>query len=629
METRISRSHASSSSISRSRSPISDNGKRSISTSPRRGPSTPIKSSIKSDDEQDPNDRETLTFNENSKTIMNETSSPMMSDTEENQQKKRSRHRRHHHHHKQSKSNKRSITHHKHPVKRSKKEPVSTINRPKSDEDNSISSPVSENEQSPSEQEIISSDNQSNDEEGIVEGDSTPNERRSHRHRKKQRRSSSSTKERNNSSPQSSSINIPKNNKGTQLIVNYLPASLRESDFYQLFARIAPIKLCKLITDRHTGHSFCYGFIEYHNKEDAVKAIEKFNGYRIEHKKLKVSYAQPKSTNTNDEDIDMNSKHMNSSSTQKNSNIYITDLPDDFDEKMLERLFSKYGEISQTKILRDPRTRISRGVAFVLMASTRYAERAVKALDGYIPSGTNTPISVKYADPKKTASENNDNNNSSSRLARTSSMVTSIGSYGYPPALPPMNMIDPYYVAALHHHRVAMNMRDLSPSPPPSSSYYPSGRSSRLRGPSPGLLRSYSSSSSSKHSSNILTTTMNNSSSRSSNQNSSLPTNLNNSTSLAAACDLISKGCQQAIDPNGFVIYAFGLPHDCNENDLEELFRRYGDVYRVYIVRNYSTGESKGYAFVTMRNYDEACHAVDRLDGSTFQGRTIQVRFKQ
>jgi hypothetical protein len=123
METRISRSHAStsSSSISRSRSPISNNGKRSISTSPRRGPSTPIKSSTQrndSDEEHDPNDREALTFNDDSKAIIDEISSPMMSDTEENHQKKRSHHRHHHRHTKQSKTNKRSITHHKHSVKR-------------------------------------------------------------------------------------------------------------------------------------------------------------------------------------------------------------------------------------------------------------------------------------------------------------------------------------------------------------------------------------------------------------------------------------------------------------------------------------------------------------------------------
>lgn len=279
--------------------------------------------------------------------------------------------------------------------------------------------------------------------------DGTSNERRNHLHRKKQ----SSNRERHSSSGQSSSTSAPKNNKGTQLIVNYLPSSLRESDFYQLFARIAPIKLCKLITDRQTGHSFCYGFIEYHTREDAVKAIEKYNGYRIEQKKLKVSYAQPKASN-NDDHIEVNSKYSNASSMQKNSNIYITDLPDDFDEKMLERLFSKYGEISQTKILRDPRTRISRGVAFVLMTSTRYAERAVKALDGYVPSGTNRPISVKYADPKKTTSTNNE-----PTIRSSNRMESSIGPYGYPPGFSSMSMMDPYYAAAAyHHHRATMNM---------------------------------------------------------------------------------------------------------------------------------------------------------------------------
>jgi RNA recognition motif-containing protein len=292
----------------------------------------------------------------------------------------------------------------------------------------------------------------------MVEGNSPPSERQSRRHHKKHR-SSSNLIERNSESPESSSVSVPKHNKGTQLIVNYLPASLRESDFYQLFARIAPIKLCKLITDRHTGHSFCYGFIEYHSKEAAVKAIKKFNGYRIEHKKLKVSYAQPKANNNNDDEID-NDKPINTSLSQKNPNIYITELPDTFDEKMLERLFSKHGEIVQTKILRDPRTRISRGVGFVLMTSTRYAERAVKALDGYVPSGSHKPISVKYADPKKTAtlSGNNGGGSNTASSARLP-MATTNGPYGYPPGLPPFSMIDPYYAAALHHHhRAAMNM---------------------------------------------------------------------------------------------------------------------------------------------------------------------------
>jgi hypothetical protein len=37
------------------------------------------------------------------------------------------------------------------------------------------------------------------------------------------------------------------------LIVNYLPQSLKEHDFCQLFAKIGPIKTCKLMYDKQTG----------------------------------------------------------------------------------------------------------------------------------------------------------------------------------------------------------------------------------------------------------------------------------------------------------------------------------------------------------------------------------------
>lgn len=230
--------------------------------------------------------------------------------------------------------------------------------------------------------------------------------------------------------------------KATQLIVNYLPSTVRESELYQLFARVAPVKLCKLVTDRRTGNSHGYGFVEYYTKEDAIQAIEKYNGFRIEQKKLKVSYAKLKSTSSNEHD--QHEKPARSASS-KNPNLYITELPDDFDERMLERLFSKHGEIVKTKILRDPRTKISRGVGFVLMTSTRYAERAIKALDGFVPSGCRTPISVKYADPNKSVSSNNVTN--TCKIPSQASMSTTIGPYGYPPigTMPPINMIDSNY----------------------------------------------------------------------------------------------------------------------------------------------------------------------------------------
>ena len=44
-------------------------------------------------------------------------------------------------------------------------------------------------------------------------------------------------------------------NRRCNLIVNYLPQSLRENDFNMLFAKIGPLKACKLMFDRQTGMS--------------------------------------------------------------------------------------------------------------------------------------------------------------------------------------------------------------------------------------------------------------------------------------------------------------------------------------------------------------------------------------
>ena len=125
METRLTRQRlSSSSSVSRSRSPIANSEQRRASNSPRQGPSTPVKAAMygtNSDGEQDLEDREPLAADDSSKAAVDEISSPIMSDTDESQHKKRIHHGHGHHrhrHHKQSKASKRSISHHRQSVKR-------------------------------------------------------------------------------------------------------------------------------------------------------------------------------------------------------------------------------------------------------------------------------------------------------------------------------------------------------------------------------------------------------------------------------------------------------------------------------------------------------------------------------
>ncbi|VDL23205.1 unnamed protein product [Hymenolepis diminuta] len=77
----------------------------------------------------------------------------------------------------------------------------------------------------------------------------------------------------------------------TNLIINYLPQRFDQHDLHNLFEQIGPIRQCKLIRDRITGASLCYGFVDYMDPENAQKAINTFHGYEIEGKRLRVAYA--------------------------------------------------------------------------------------------------------------------------------------------------------------------------------------------------------------------------------------------------------------------------------------------------------------------------------------------------
>ncbi|KAA0189325.1 L serine dehydratase:l threonine deaminase [Fasciolopsis buskii] len=77
----------------------------------------------------------------------------------------------------------------------------------------------------------------------------------------------------------------------TNLIINYLPQSYDQNDLQRLFERVGPIRQCKLIRDKNTGASLCYGFVDFVNPQHAALAIQTYHGYETEQKRLRVAYA--------------------------------------------------------------------------------------------------------------------------------------------------------------------------------------------------------------------------------------------------------------------------------------------------------------------------------------------------
>jgi RNA recognition motif-containing protein len=73
-------------------------------------------------------------------------------------------------------------------------------------------------------------------------------------------------------------------------------------------------------------------------------------------------------------------------------------------------------------------------------------------------------------------------------------------------------------------------------------------------------------------------------------------------------------------------IFVTKLNYDTNENTLEQAFLDFGDVDSAKIIYDKFTQKSKGFGFVEMPNDDEALAAIEALNDSDLDGRTIIVK---
>jgi RNA recognition motif-containing protein len=72
-------------------------------------------------------------------------------------------------------------------------------------------------------------------------------------------------------------------------------------------------------------------------------------------------------------------------------------------------------------------------------------------------------------------------------------------------------------------------------------------------------------------------------------------------------------------------LFVGGLSRDTTEADLVAAFSQYGPVIDAFLVKDRDTGESRGFGFATMKDRKDAPKAIEELNDSELNGRTIVV----
>ena len=80
---------------------------------------------------------------------------------------------------------------------------------------------------------------------------------------------------------------------GKKLYVGNLPFSATEQALLETFSQCGKVESAKIITDRDTGRSKGFGFVEMSNDAEATAAISKFNGADYDGRAMTVNEARP------------------------------------------------------------------------------------------------------------------------------------------------------------------------------------------------------------------------------------------------------------------------------------------------------------------------------------------------
>lgn len=80
---------------------------------------------------------------------------------------------------------------------------------------------------------------------------------------------------------------------GNKLYVGNLSYNLTEDALSNEFAKFGNVDSCRIITDRDTGRSKGFGFVEMSSNEEAQEAISNLDGVELDGRQMRVNEAKP------------------------------------------------------------------------------------------------------------------------------------------------------------------------------------------------------------------------------------------------------------------------------------------------------------------------------------------------
>lgn len=164
------------------------------------------------------------------------------------------------------------------------------------------------------------------------------------------------------------------------------------------FEKFGELSGVRIITDRETGRSKGFGYIEFVDAAHAAKAVEEMQGFEMDNRGLRLDFSVPRGESNGatpqQRSSDRASKYGDVPKPPA-ATLFVGNISFDADENTLTEYFQEYGTIKGVRLPTDRESGEKKGFGYVEMGSIAEATAVFEAMQGADIAGR--PIRLDYA----------------------------------------------------------------------------------------------------------------------------------------------------------------------------------------------------------------------------------------
>lgn len=165
----------------------------------------------------------------------------------------------------------------------------------------------------------------------------------------------------------SSSTSQPTSFQSASLYIGDLHPEVTEGSLFELFNRVGPVASIRVCRDMVTRRSLGYAYVNFHNVQDAERALDTMNFTDIKNKPCRIMWSQ--------RDPSLRRSGV--------GNIFVKNLAPTVDNKGLFDIFSVFGNILSCKVATDENG-VSKGYGYIHYETAEAANESIAKLNGQL-----------------------------------------------------------------------------------------------------------------------------------------------------------------------------------------------------------------------------------------------------